>query len=478
MINENSYKNLCLYHVVDGLSAGLSQFSGPSRAALIYAERPTDPVRIYDPQDLLRGHEPRLRELYVDTEEWRQQGPDTTTMTSFGDVHPETNLGLAGLISFGGRSRNIFYQMWFTEHHPDLCSIGPIERLLEHAAFLLANDFASENALYAGSSGYVLREYATHAVRDYVLDEVNVMLGWDTKVLVLPILDAVLAISKTPEEGNKPRGHLVFVAPDDFQDLEFLIRFPREVRPSVNNYKHVRKLLQAVERSARKLVSDGLSIAGIIEGRMPECRLTAEYREGHGFLRLAGNPVCSFSEGRFIASNWQACLVDLEELLLETRLDSENRSSLLRIVRDIVNHAVEGKFGCTIVADLNRTPLAISGQLLDQPIDLVDAKYLDLARSVAKVDGALHIGADLRLHAFGCLLDGHAVPGENLSRGARFNSALRFTSERANVIVVVVSSDKPVSVIQQGVELTACCEWKTFTKLIEAPPILSDWIQG
>lgn len=478
MINENSFKNLCLYHVVDGLSAGLSQFSGPSRAALIYAEHPTDPVRIYDPQDLLRGHEPRLRELYVDTDEWRQQGPDTTAMTSFGDVHPEKNLGLAGLISFGGRSRSIFYQMWFTEHHPDVCSIGPIERWLEHTTFLLANDFASENTLYAGSSGYVLREYAVHAVRDYVLDEVNVMLGWDTKVLVLPILDAILAISKTAEEGSKPRGHLVFVAPDDLPGLEFLIRFPREVRPSLSNYKHVRKLLQAVERSARKLVSDGLNIVGVIEGRMPECRLTAEYRGGHGFLRLAGNPVCSFSDGRFIASNRQACLVDLEELLLESVLDSEKRSALFRIVRDIVNHAGEGKFGCTIVLDLNRTPLGISGQLLDRPIDLEEAKYLDLARSLAKVDGALHIGADLWLHAFGCLLDGHAVPGENLSRGARFNSALRFTSEHTNVIVVVVSSDKPVSVIQQGVELTARCEWKPFTKLVEAPPILADWIQG
>ena len=113
-----------------------------------------------------------------------------------------------------------------------------------------------------------------------------------------------------------------------------------------------------------------------------------------------------------------------------------------------------------------------------QPINLEDAKFLDLARSLAKVDGALHVGGDLRLHAFGCLLDGHAVPGENLSRGARFNSALRFTSERENVIVVVVSSDKPVSVIQQGVELTARCEWKTYSKLVEPPPGLADWIQG
>ena len=44
----------------------------------------------------------------------------------------------------------------------------------------------------AGSSGYVLREYATHAVRDNIVDEMNVRLGWDTDLRIYPILDAIL----------------------------------------------------------------------------------------------------------------------------------------------------------------------------------------------------------------------------------------------------------------------------------------------
>ncbi len=476
-LNSHSYKNLCLYHVVDGLSAGLTHFSGQSRCALIFAERPEDPVRVYDPQDLLRGHEPRLEELYLDTDEWRHRGPDTASMTAFGEMSPEKSLDLTGLVSFGGRGRSIFYQMWFTEHHPDMCSVGPTERWLEHAAFLLANDFALESDLYVGSSGYVLREYATHAVRDYVLDVVNVMLGWDTKVEVLPILDAVLTISKTPEEGHTPHGNLVFVAPGDFPALSFLVRFPRDLRPSVQHHKHVRKLLQAVERRDRKVVSDGLNIVGIVSGDMPECRLTADFQGGHGFLRLAGEPVCSFSDGRFTSTNRRANLVDLEELLLETPLDPEAGSSLFRTVKDIVNYAGEEMFGCTIVIDMSERPLKISGQPLDRPVPLEQPEFLDLARSLAKVDGALHIGADLKLHAFACLLDGVAVPGENLSRGARFNSALRFTSEHPNVVVVVVSSDRPVSVIQEGVEITARCELKAFPRLMEHPPLLGDWIR-
>jgi len=78
---------------------------------------------------------------------------------------------------------------------------------------------------------------------------------------------------------------------------------------------------------------------------------------------------------------------------------------------------------------------------------------LALAAALSKVDGALHIRADLHLYAFACLLDGHRVANEDRSRGARYNSALRFTSQHPQTIVVVVSADRPASIFQQGKEL-------------------------
>ena len=96
---------------------------------------------------------------------------------------------------------------------------------------------------------------------------------------------------------------------------------------------------------------------------------------------------------------------------------------------------------------------------------------------MAKLDGALHIGVDLKLHGFACLLDGLSIPGEDRARGARFNSALRFTAMHKNVIIVVVSVDRPISVIQEGVELNAQCEWKPVSGCIEPPPTLDQFIQ-
>ncbi len=471
-----SVKNLCIYHTLDALTEGLSHFSGSSRTALLYAEKREDPMRVYDPQDLLAGHEPKLKELYLDSDLWRSRIPFFENNQLFGQILPERKLPLTGLITYGGKSRSIFYQMWFAEQHPDMCSTGPTERWLEHAACLLAHDFAHEEAFYTGSARYVLREYSTHAVRDFIWDELNRRFGWDIWMEVYTILDSILAISKTPEEGAWPRGTLVFVEPSALKKLDFMVRFPVVERLGLRNYKHVRKLLLAVEDSDRKLISDGQQVVGIMTGELPMCRITADFRGGHGFLRLMGEPVCSFFDGRYHSTNRKPKLVQLEELLLESPADQSTSHILFKTVAAIVEKAGERKHGCTVVIDFNDPPLSIAGQKLEQPIDLQQEASLELAKSLAKVDGALHLGGDLRLHSFACLLDGRAVPGEDRSRGARYNSALRFTAERKNLIVVVVSSDRPVSVIQGGVEITASSEWAPFAQLMTRPPTLEEWL--
>ncbi|UCF90113.1 MAG: diadenylate cyclase [Desulfobacterales bacterium] len=475
-VKDDFFSCQCIVDTVDGLRDGLSHFSGPSRAAVIYALMPDDPVRIYDPQNLLQGHEPRFKELYLDSQKWRSEVRVPLDKKNFGYMRPEKNLQLAGLISYGGRSGSVFYQMWFTEHHPDMCSIGPTERWLEHAAWRFSHDIANEKELYTGISGHFLREYGTHAVRDHIIDEMNMILGWDTHIRVYPILDAILAISRTREEGEWPVGELLFVESRSLAKLEFVARFPEMERPNLENYKHVRKLLLAVEDSARKLVSDGKTIVGIATGALPEFCILADFRGRYGFLELQSGPVCSFADGSFKSTTHKAKLVHIEEALLEADMDPVSGNRLFKIIASLVHNAENSEHGCTLVIDLNHEPLMISGQKLASPLDLQQPHFLELAQSLSKVDGALHIGADLNLHGFACLLDGRAIAGEDRARGARFNSALRFTAEHQQVIVVVVSSDRPVAIIQEGVELSAQCYWKPYSTCRVRPPTLQAWI--
>ncbi len=473
-----STKILSIFHIHDGLCDGLSHFSGPSRAALIYAETPDQPARIYDPQKLLDGHEPVLEKIYLKSDLWRKLTPDVRQIRLFGQIFPEGNLHLASLISFGGRARSIFYQMWFTEQHATMCSTGPTERWLEHATSLLAHDWENKEWFYTRNSQDILREYAMHAVRDYIRDQLDMKFGLDSRMEVYSILDSILGISKTREEGAWPRGILVFIDPAMIPTVPFLIRFPQPERLKLTNFKHVRKLILAVENSDRRLISDGRHIIGVAQGPLPECRITADFRGGYGYLRFSGNLVCSFADGSYNSSDRRPNLVQLEELLIESPLKNGDQDALFKIASSIVVRAGEQRHGATIVLDLSPERLSISGQALAKPVDLQDEVMLDLAKSLSKVDGALHIGADLHLHAFACILDGRSIPVENRARGARFNSALRFSAENRNTIVIVISADRPVSVLHKGVDLTARQEWEPLSQLLTQPPTLEEWLES
>lgn len=465
----------CITETLEGLREGLTHFSGPSRAAVIYAITPDDPIYIFDPQNLLAGHEPKFKELYIDSDDWRTKCSITYDKKKFSNLIPEKNLGLAGLISYGGRSSAIVFQMWFTDHHPDMCTTGPTERWLEHAVYRFSHDMANEEELYTGISGSFLKEYATHAVRDFIVDEMNVVIGWDTRIRVYPILEAVLKISRTPEEGEWPRGKLMFVEKESISKMNFILELPEAERPILDNVKHIRKLLQSVEYSDLKLVATENTIIGITRESHPDFSISVDFKGRYGFLSMNDKPVCSFSDGHFQSTTHKAKLVQVEEALMDADMDAENAAALFKIVAGIVHNAASHRHGCSIVVDLNDPPVFIMGHSLLHPLDLRNQENYDLAKSLSKVDGALHLGADLKLHGFACLMEGSYVPGENRARGARFNSALRFTAEHDNVIVIVVSSDTPVSVMMGGRVLKN--KWKLETSLICNIPIpLEKWV--
>ncbi|MFO7886309.1 MAG: DNA integrity scanning protein DisA nucleotide-binding domain protein [Desulfobacteraceae bacterium] len=472
------YRNLCIFNVFNGLVEGLSQFSKKSRVALIYAVEPTNAIRIYDPQNLLKGHELKLKELYIDNSDWRDDLYAEIDRQPKGHFITHENLGMAGLISSGGSSMSFFYQMWFTDHHPNICSIHPTERWLEHAGWLLSQDFASDN-ISMGTSGHVLQNYALHALTDHIVDTRNKLLGLNTRMLIHPILNTVLNISKTREEGAWPRGELVFMDPDTLSQIDFIAKIQAHERPRICNTKHIRKLLLAVERSSRKLISDGKQIIGISESDIPEAAIIATFHGDHGFLELAGEKICSFYDGTFHSTTRKAKLVELEELLLDTGRDTKSTAVLFQTITRIIHSAEHNRHGCTLVIDLNRHPVRISGHILEPCLDLQKKINLDLACSLIKIDGALHIMAHTNaLRGFGCLLDGKAISRENMARGARYNSALRFTAAHDKVVIIVVSSDRPVSVIHHGIDINGESEWNPLEEYPSKPLNLKTYING
>jgi hypothetical protein len=231
-----------------------------------------------------------------------------------------------------------------------------------------------------------------------------------------------------------------------------------------------------VEGSERRLVSDGQGILGVSFGQPPIFYLSADFYGRYGFFQVNGERICSFADGNFRSTTYRAKLVQVEEALLESDLDPNDGSTLFRIISSLVHHAEVNRYGCTIVIDLNDEPIRISGQTLTKPLDLQRSDNLELAQALAKVDGALHLGRDLSMHGFACLLDGRWHPGEDRARGARFNSAIRFSAEHRHILVVVVSADRPVSIIQEGIDVSAQCAWKPPASSLASPRTLASWV--
>lgn len=468
----------CISDTLAGLREGLSRFSGKSRSAVIFCLHEKDSLQICDPQNLLRGYEPKIRDIFLDNLNWRGEAYRRCDRKLFNHIDPVGNLQLDGLISCGGRSGAVYYQMWFTEHHPDMCSIGPTERWLEHAVLRFSHDIANESSLYTGISGSFLREYTSHAVHDYIVDCVNLNLGIDSSIRIYQVLESVLGISKTPEEGAVPHGELIFVEPRLLNQLNFIARFRSDQQPQLNHHKHIRKLLLAVERTNHKLVSDGDHILGVCDGHLPEFCLLADFQGKLGFLRFNDELICSFVDGSFSSTTHRAKLFEVEEILLDYELDTTTRNNLFQIVAALVHNAETSGFGCALVVDLEKQYSPISGQILDPPIDLQQPERLALAAGLAKTDGALHIREDFHLHGFACLLDGLSIPGEDRARGARYNSALRFTAIRRDTIIVVVSSDRPVSVIHRGIEVRKRHAFSPSEQCSLYPEPLVDWLES
>ncbi len=445
---------------------------------MIYCLDPGDSLYILDPQDLLRGYEPKIKEIYQDSSSWRTEGNFIFNRNTFSSIDPVPNGQLDGRISYGGTSGSVFYQMWYTEHHPDMCSTGPTQRWLEHAVLRFSHDVANDRLLYTGISGNFLREYATHAVHDYIVDVTNLKLGLDTHIEIYHVLNSVLGISKTLEESARPHGKIIFVEPRFLSSISFLARFKDDERPMISHCKHVRKLLQSVESSNRKLISDGKNILGIVEDLQPGFHLTVDFQGKIGFLELDGEKVCSFIDGSYSSTTHRAKLFQVEEILLDSSLDSSSRDSLFQIIVSLVHNAQNKMFGLTLAIDLATEPTLISGQNINPPIDLRRKNHLELACALSKVDGALHLRADLQLHAFACLLDGRSIANEDRARGARYNSALRFSTEHPETIIVVVSADRPVSVIQQGKEIMHNSTPQLSSRCMIRPEAIDQWLNA
>lgn len=376
-------------------------------------------------------------------------------------------------------SRREAIHAWFVEVPPNLCSSGPVSVWLADAADAVHSAIQSWRDAYeaakiryakappdswaVGPSNYDsdrrrIAGFATEAIIEFVRDDyLNRMKSLDAgQYLAIPdFLNAALRISTSLEEGSLAYGSLCLYLGEQLDHLPFMARFSIESEPSLARSKHVRKLLRVVSEDRYSLVTDGERVHGILSEVPDNVWLIARFRGRAGEIKLHGNVICTFSWGRFWGTHFTPTSDYLELALERCGLGGRLDQKVVEISSAIVDAAVKKRRGCTIVLDGREEYAPLSGQTLFTRLDVRQGGNLALACGMASVDGAVHVDRKGGILAFGCLLDGLRCDHEDLARGARYNSALRFSAAHGDVAVIVASEDGWVSLFFGGQDMFA-----------------------
>ncbi|MDR6808821.1 hypothetical protein J2Y45_006033 [Dyadobacter sp. BE34] len=261
------------------------------------------------------------------------------------------------------------------------------------------------------------------------------------------LFDSYNLISSLPYEGAEGVGSMVLVAKNS-TSLKLALELERPF--PLKDFRKVRKFLE-LSKQGLLVVCDGTHIVGL-------CRNTKKNES------LAANLVIDFT-GHF---RWKVRLgkqlilsVAYSQPVIErSRIDdSKFRVDLPRIFSGIlpqqvdhicalVHEGIGQKHGTMLVIsdDAQSEAQRLASQaLIVKPVRLTSSMMLPLSA----IDGAILMDRHGVCHGIGVILDGPATKQGDSSRGARYNSAIKYFQDkrRGGLMIIIISEDGMVNLI-------------------------------
>lgn len=112
---------------------------------------------------------------------------------------------------------------------------------------------------------------------------------------------------------------------------------------------------------------------------------------------------------------------------------------------EIVQKAIQQKHGTTIVIAENAVDEA--KRLAFSSFKITPFDCMKMIKHITSIDGAVLIDTKGNCHAIGVILDGKISETEDISNGARHNSARRYKNINNHSVIVIVSEDGYVTVL-------------------------------
>jgi len=258
------------------------------------------------------------------------------------------------------------------------------------------------------------------------------------------LYDKIHNLSLLKYEGEENRGKILFCDPSLITDQ--FVQFKDGINLSDNrNLRTIRKLLEICVDDIF-LLSDGQNIYGFgkVLNELKEYRFSIKFK-GQGSWELingSGNIVMHVSYGLPSLSKHDGNKERFFKIF-QNVFDSKGNYDN---VWNLINEAKKQRHGTMIVvsdkAEMESERLSKNSFTI-VPNDMDD---LDLVHGLTSIDGAVMIDHCGKCYSIGCILDGTTKRNVgDSSRGARFNSALRYIhycmNKHYRVLIVVVSED-------------------------------------
>ena len=263
------------------------------------------------------------------------------------------------------------------------------------------------------------------------------------------LYDACNTISSLKYEGAEGFGKMV-IARKNHPNVRLTMELENPIH--IKDFRKVRKFLELADHK-QLILSDSVLIYGL-------CQLTGKYN--------------THEESLFVVSftkhfHWEVSHQDNVMIAVSFRMpglysEKINRekffSSIKRLYEGIDKARLNTLWDITMEATKQQhgTILAISSAAEEEAIRLSSQCFKikpikinkDIIHQITSIDGAVLIDIDCTCHAIGVILDGIATANGDSSRGARYNSAIRYyeyMEKKAQTLLVVISEDGIIDLI-------------------------------
>jgi hypothetical protein len=266
------------------------------------------------------------------------------------------------------------------------------------------------------------------------------------ETLAKGLFDSFEALASTAYEGRAGSG-TVILASDGHSCVDVAVRLRQPI--SVRERLQFRKLLEITGPDLSLLV-DGTTIYGLgtvseeYDGSTEDVFRFAIIEQGVWQMSHNGSPLLRVASGHPQVPRPRVS----PSLFVESmrRVFASVSDDNIRAIWRLAQTAVSQSKGTMLVVT---TAAAQEAKRLAPQALAIEPQQIDsrLLRSLTRIDGAVLLTPDGTCHAVGVILDGIATGAGDPGRGARYNSAVRYTAaSSAPCLIVIVSEDGLIDV--------------------------------